>query len=94
MNGRLTTVGKEKPLKWNTEKLSSLQEVSKKNLETVSELKAASKATQCQHPTFSSSPTTPLYPLLHYLDLLFFSTPPSLSCGWEKKGFCENNLTG
>lgn len=93
MNGRLTTVGQEKPLKWNTEKLSSLQEVSKKNLETVSELKAASKATQCEYPTFSSSPTAPLYPLLHYLIYSSFLLPLFFLVD-GKQGFCENNLPG
>lgn len=56
-------------LKWQIEapetehRLASLQEVNKKILKTVSEIKV-SEASQCQHPTFPSFPAALLYPLL------------------------------
>lgn len=53
--------------------------LTRKFLETVSELKKASEAAQCQHSTFPSSLTAPMYPSLLCLDLFSFSLPSSCS---------------
>lgn len=59
-----------------TDKFSSLQEDNKKFLETVSELKRASKAMQCQHHSFPPSPTAPIHLLLLKLPYLGLPSPP------------------
>lgn len=52
MNGTLTLIGKQKPLRGaQINKPSSLREVNNKILKAVSELKKASETAQCQHPT-------------------------------------------
>lgn len=63
----------EASFKRSTDKLSSLQEVNKKILKTVSELKKAFETAQCQDPISSLSPNAPLLSELPFLD------PPSPS---------------
>lgn len=78
MNGRLTSICTQKPLKQSTERLSSLQKVNEKILETVFELKKVSEAARFQYPTFPSfnCPTVPFI-LLSWL-ILLSSSPFSL----------------
>lgn len=65
------------------DKISSLQDVNKKILETVSELKKATEASKCRDPTPPPLTAPPLYPLLSELpcaDLPSISLlPPSVS---------------